>query len=69
MNLGVNLESHSATTMMNQEAYETESDPDEYDIEMNIYAKSLGASIYTFPENTPCQVCNLSIGEEKLFCD
>ena len=42
MNLGVNLESHSATTMMmHQEAYETESDPDEYDIEMNIYAKSL----------------------------
>ena len=55
--------------MMNQEAYETESDPDEYDIEMNIDAKSLGASVYTFPENTPCQVCNLSIGEEKLFCD
>ena len=36
---------------------------------MNIDAKSLGASVYRLPENTSCQVCNLSIGDEKLFCD
>ena len=36
---------------------------------MNIDAESLGASVYTLPENTSRQVCNLSIGEEKLYCD
>ena len=62
-----NLEYHSAKVTMNQEAYET--GLDQYDIEMRIDGKSLGARVYTLPEITSCQVCNLSIGEERLFCD
>ena len=61
------LESYSPTITMNQEASETGSD--EYDIEMGISAKSLGASVYTLADCTSCQVGNFSIGEEGLFCD
>ena len=54
---------------MTKEEYETEFDSDEYDIEMNIDAKSLGASVYPLPESTTCEVCKLSVGEEINFCD
>ena len=63
-----NLESHSDTIMMKEE-YDTDSDSDEYDIEMNIDAKSLGASVYTLPDSTTCKVCKLSVGGERVFCD
>ncbi|KAI6659404.1 KRAB-A domain-containing protein 2-like [Oopsacas minuta] len=62
------LESHSDTSMMKEE-YETEFDSDEYDIEMNIDAKSLGASVYTHPDSRTCKVCKLSVGGERVFCD
>ena len=62
-----NLELHGAKVTMNQEAYET--GLDQYDIEMRIDAKSLGARVYALPEITSCQVCNLSIGEKRLFCE
>ena len=54
-----NLESHSDTIMMKEE----------YETEMNTDAKSLGASVYALPESTTCQVCMLSVGEERNFCD
>ena len=61
------------TIMKNQESIETElnfsSTSDEYDIEMKFDADSLGASVYTLPEVAFCQICNLSIGEERLVCD
>ena len=36
---------------------------------MKFDADSLGASVYTLPEVAFCQICNLSIGEERLVCD
>ncbi|KAI6652400.1 hypothetical protein LOD99_7414 [Oopsacas minuta] len=53
----------------NEPGVETESDSDEYDIEMNIDAKSLGVSVYTLPDSRTCKVCKLSVGGERVFCD
>ena len=40
-----------------------------YDIEMKFDAKGLGASVTTLSENVCCQVCELSVWEEKVSCD
>ena len=59
------LESYSPTITMNQEPSETGSD--EYDIEMGISAKSLGASVYTLADCTSCQVCNFDWGRGTVL--